>query len=114
MTATPEQRVGAEVIANFTGIPSSTIIKLAQQRRIPATKIGRRWRFSVSRVDQWIKEREEANLCRSPHQESVIKSQRIASNAVKRGGLKSSFQASDTDAAYAQMMRGKQRSGLNN
>lgn len=114
MSVLPEQRVNAEYVSGFTGIPASTITKLAQQGRIPATKIGRRWTFSPSRIEQWIKEREEENLCRSFNRTNGVKSQKTASNAVKRGGLKSSFQVSDTDVAYAHMMRGKRRNALSN
>ncbi|MUG90167.1 helix-turn-helix domain-containing protein [Bombella sp. ESL0385] len=107
--ATPEQRVNAAFVAGFTGIPASTIIKLAQQGRMPATKIGRRWTFSPSRIEQWIKEKEDENLCRIQLGESQKNLHRIALKEGMSGGRRSSFLVSDTDKAYARMMRGKRR-----
>ena len=35
----------ASEVAGWLRIPKSTLYKLAQERRIPAKKIGRHWRF---------------------------------------------------------------------
>lgn len=35
-------------------IPVSTLYKMAQEDRIPARKVGRRWRFSRTALIRWV------------------------------------------------------------
>jgi len=44
-------------VADWLRIPQSTMYKLCQHGEIPATKIGRHWRFRKSLVDDWPKNR---------------------------------------------------------
>ena len=39
---------------SYLKIPRSTLYKLVQEKRVPAIKIGRHWRFSKSTLDKWI------------------------------------------------------------
>lgn len=40
--------------ADYLGISSTTLYKLAQRGAIPATKVGGSWRFSRTLLDDWI------------------------------------------------------------
>jgi excisionase family DNA binding protein len=41
-------------IANYLKLNRTTIYKLAQQGRIPASKVGGSWRFDKAVIDQWL------------------------------------------------------------
>lgn len=47
----------ATEVSQWLRIPKSTLYKLCQEDQIPATKIGRHWRFQKSLVDVWLKNR---------------------------------------------------------
>lgn len=47
----------ASEVARWLRIPKSTLYKLCQEGEIPATKIGRHWRFQKSFIDDWLKKR---------------------------------------------------------
>jgi excisionase family DNA binding protein len=40
--------------AELLKIPRSSVYKLAQQRKIPAKKVGRHWRFHRGTLVNWI------------------------------------------------------------
>jgi len=44
-------------LSNYLGIGKSKIYSLIRQKKIPASRIGRQYRFSKSVIDQWLKER---------------------------------------------------------
>ncbi len=43
-------------LSEYLGIGKSKIYKLIQEKKIPASKIGRQYRFSKSVIDSWLKE----------------------------------------------------------
>ena len=43
-------------LARYLGLGRSKIYGLIRQRKIPASRIGRQYRFSKSLVDAWLKE----------------------------------------------------------
>lgn len=43
-----------EGAATLLGVSASTIYHLAQQGKIPATRIGREWRFARQNLVQWV------------------------------------------------------------
>ena len=45
-----------QTLAGYLGIGRSKIYGLIRQRKIPASRIGRQYRFSKSIVDAWLKE----------------------------------------------------------
>lgn len=49
-------------VADYMQVSRFTVYRLAKDRAIPATKIGRQWRFQKEEIDQWIK-----HPYRSPH-----------------------------------------------
>lgn len=40
----------------------SKLYELVQQKKIPASKIGRNWRFKKSRIDSWIVKKENTKI----------------------------------------------------
>ncbi len=41
-------------VAEYLRVSRETIYKLAQQSKIPASKLGNQWRFKQDLVDQWL------------------------------------------------------------
>jgi excisionase family DNA binding protein len=40
--------------AAYLQVSASTIRRLAREKRLPAARMGRRWRFQKSALDQWL------------------------------------------------------------
>jgi excisionase family DNA binding protein len=45
-------------VAQYLQLSTDQIYRLAQQGRIPVSKVGNRWRFKRERIDQWMEEQE--------------------------------------------------------
>ena len=45
--------------AEYLGISSDTLYKYAAEGFIPAFKLGNRWRFKKSRIDEWMDRQSE-------------------------------------------------------
>ena len=45
-----------EEVARYLRLKPQTIYKWAQERRIPAAKLGKEWRFRRSVLDRWLDE----------------------------------------------------------
>ncbi len=45
-----------EEVADYLRLKPQTIYKWAQERRIPAVKLGKEWRFRRSILDRWLDE----------------------------------------------------------
>ena len=41
-------------VSDYLQLPEETIYKYARAGRIPASKIGRYWRFDVDKIDHWV------------------------------------------------------------
>lgn len=54
MKEEPNDIMTIEEAAEMLRIPVSSVYKLAQQRRIPAQKVGRHWRFYRPLLLNWI------------------------------------------------------------
>ncbi len=46
-----------KALARYLGMGRSKIYGLIRQRKVPASRIGRQYRFSKALVDAWLKER---------------------------------------------------------
>jgi excisionase family DNA binding protein len=54
-----DQRVAREVMdirqaADYLGISADTLYKYAGEKKIPAFKLGNRWRFRRVRLEEWM------------------------------------------------------------
>jgi len=47
-----------EEAKNYLKISRSKLYQLAQQNKIPVSKIGRTWRFKKLKIDQWLDKQE--------------------------------------------------------
>ena len=43
-------------VADYLQLSKDLIYRLAQSGKIPATKVGSRWRFRQERIDRWMEE----------------------------------------------------------
>ena len=56
MTEDTSKIMTIEEVAEFLRIPQSSVYKLAQQGKIPCSKIGRHWRFRRETIERWFDE----------------------------------------------------------
>jgi excisionase family DNA binding protein len=47
--------------SQYLGVSPDTLYKYVGEQRIPAFKLGNRWRFKKSRLDQWMEEESSQN-----------------------------------------------------
>ena len=45
-------------VAKRFGVNTTTIYRLVQRGKLPAFKVGNQWRFSKSRLEQWVEDHE--------------------------------------------------------
>jgi excisionase family DNA binding protein len=45
-----------EELANYLRVTEKTIYRLLDKRSIPATKVGRQWRFDKAAIDSWLRQ----------------------------------------------------------
>ncbi len=45
-----------EEVASYLRVTKKTIYRLLQRRNIPATKVGRQWRFEKGAIDDWLRQ----------------------------------------------------------
>jgi len=50
----PHEILTLEEVADYLRLKPQTIYKWAQEKRIPAAKLGKEWRFRKSIVDRWL------------------------------------------------------------
>ena len=43
--------------SHYLGVSPDTLYKYVGEQKIPAFKLGNRWRFKKSRLDQWMEEK---------------------------------------------------------
>jgi excisionase family DNA binding protein len=53
----PPEVMDIQTLAQYLAMGRSKIYNLIRQRKIPASRIGRQYRFSKSLIDQWLTER---------------------------------------------------------
>ena len=51
-----ERMMKAEELSSMFSVPMRTILRLAKEGKIPAIKIGGRWRFDRNIIQQWMKD----------------------------------------------------------
>ena len=48
-------------VAEYLQVSREKVYKLAQQGKIPASKVGGQWRFKRKRIDRWLEGQENTN-----------------------------------------------------
>lgn len=51
---TPNEILTIDEVAEYLRLTPQTIYKWAQEKRIPAVKLGKEWRFRRSVIDKWF------------------------------------------------------------
>jgi len=51
----------AEEICRYLKIPRSTLYKLVRDKKIPAFRVGRHWRFKKEQIEAWVEEQANAH-----------------------------------------------------
>ncbi len=51
-----ERMMKAEELSSMFSVPMRTILRLAKEGKIPAIKIGGRWRFDRNKIEQWMQD----------------------------------------------------------
>jgi excisionase family DNA binding protein len=54
MAPTPDEIMTLEEVARYLKLKPQTVYKWAQEGQIPATKLGKEWRFRRRILDEWI------------------------------------------------------------
>jgi excisionase family DNA binding protein len=52
----PKEIMDVKELSEYLGIGKSKIYQLIREKKIPASRIGRQYRFSKSVIDSWLKE----------------------------------------------------------
>lgn len=47
--------LSVEEIAHYLGVSQDTIYTWTSEKRMPAHKVGRLWKFKAAEVDRWIR-----------------------------------------------------------
>ena len=55
-----------EEVAQYMQVSRFTVYRLAKDRSIPASKIGRQWRFQKEEIDRWVRDQVQRDR-RLPH-----------------------------------------------
>jgi excisionase family DNA binding protein len=53
-TSPEDEILTIDEVAEYLHLSPQTIYKWAQERRIPAAKLGKEWRFRRSLIDRWL------------------------------------------------------------
>lgn len=47
--------ISLQEACGYLGVKRHTIMRWIEQRNMPASKVGKLWRFKASDIDEWIK-----------------------------------------------------------
>ncbi|WP_322509199.1 helix-turn-helix domain-containing protein [Anaerolinea sp.] len=62
----PPEFMTIEEVSEYLRVPVSSLYKLAQQGKIPASKVGRHWRFRREFIDRYIDDQVYALKSKAP------------------------------------------------
>ena len=54
MDGNADEILTVQELSDYLKVPVSTLYKLVREGSIPATKIGKHWRFHKDAIDAWI------------------------------------------------------------
>ena len=63
MAQDTERWVDVEEVADYLRVKPDTVRSWVKSKSMPARKIGRRWKFKISEIDDWIKSGKSAIDC---------------------------------------------------
>jgi len=51
----PERWCSTKEMCEYLGVSRDTLLTWINEKKMPASKVGRSWKFKISEVDEWIK-----------------------------------------------------------
>jgi len=48
-------------LADYLRLSKVTVYKMTRQGKIPASKIGKQWRYNKSEIDSWLKQKSNSS-----------------------------------------------------
>lgn len=51
----PERWCSTKEMCEYLGVSRDTLLTWINEKHMPASKVGRSWKFKTSEVDEWIK-----------------------------------------------------------
>ena len=51
----PERWCSTKEMCEYLGVSRDTLLTWINEKNMPASKVGRSWKFKTSEVDEWIK-----------------------------------------------------------
>jgi len=55
-----EEILTAEEVCKYLRLPRSSLYQLARDRKIPAFRAGRHWRFKREKIKEWVEKQENS------------------------------------------------------
>ena len=55
MDNTPERWYSLKEIMEHLGVSRATVLSWITNKNMPASKMGKLWKFKISEVDEWVK-----------------------------------------------------------
>ena len=52
---TAEPWVSVDEVAGHLGVAKDSVYRWIEQKRLPAHRVGRLWKFKLSEVDEWVR-----------------------------------------------------------
>ena len=51
----PERWCSTKEMCEYLGVSRDTLLTWINEKKMPASTVGRSWKFKISEVDEWIK-----------------------------------------------------------
>jgi len=84
-------------VADYLKLPKETVYKYARTGKLPASKIGRHWRFDRAMIDEWV--RHELNVAKNPLRALVVDDEKIVRDLFARWLTEFGCEVYDADGA---------------
>lgn len=68
----PERWCSTKEICAYLGVSRDTLLVWINEKDMPASKVGRSWKFKLSEIDEWIKSGKAADNRLSKSEEKKI------------------------------------------
>jgi len=53
--------ISLQEVCDYLGVKRHTIMRWIEQRGMPASKVGKLWRFKTADIDEWVKKGEASD-----------------------------------------------------
>jgi len=47
--------ISLQEVCDYLGVKRHTVMRWIEQRGMPASKVGKLWRFKTAEIDEWVK-----------------------------------------------------------